>query len=124
VRLAKQQLSRIVVVTSKKISQFSVDYRCGTCTINDSDGLGGTHLPGGNGILQPGPTWPRRKTAAELVAISRCAADASALRWSWEVQGHVFLTGARPLVESNPSMRLHELLDWNAIAGQLKAPYQ
>ena len=27
-----------------------------------------------------------------------------------------FLMGARPLVEGGPSMRLHELLDWGAIA--------
>ena len=27
-----------------------------------------------------------------------------------------FLMGARPLVEGSPNMRLHELLDWGAIA--------
>lgn len=27
-----------------------------------------------------------------------------------------FLMGARPLVEFSPSMKLHELLDWSAIA--------
>ena len=31
-----------------------------------------------------------------------------------------FLLGARPLVEASPSMKLHELLDWGAIAAQLK----
>ena len=35
-----------------------------------------------------------------------------------------FLMGARPLVEGSPSMRLHELLDWVAIAGQFKGLYQ
>ena len=35
-----------------------------------------------------------------------------------------FLMGARPLVESSPSMKLHELLDWGAIAAQLKGLYQ
>ena len=34
-----------------------------------------------------------------------------------------FLTGARPLVEGSPSMRLHELLDWHAIAAQLTGLY-
>ncbi len=31
-----------------------------------------------------------------------------------------FLMGARPLVSESPSMKLHQLLDWGAIAGQLK----
>ena len=35
-----------------------------------------------------------------------------------------FLMGARPLVEFSPSMKLHELLDWSAIAGQLTGLYQ
>ena len=35
-----------------------------------------------------------------------------------------FLMGARPLVEGSPSMKLHELLDWGAIAAQLKGLYQ
>ena len=35
-----------------------------------------------------------------------------------------FLMGARPLVEDSPSMKLHELLDWGAIAVQLKGLYQ
>ena len=35
-----------------------------------------------------------------------------------------FLMGARPLVEGSPNMRLHELLDWGAIAAQLKGVYQ
>lgn len=35
-----------------------------------------------------------------------------------------FLMGARPLVESSPSMKLHQLLDWRAIAGELKGLYQ
>ena len=35
-----------------------------------------------------------------------------------------FLMGARPLVEGSPSMKLHELLDWSAIAGKLKGLYQ
>lgn len=34
-----------------------------------------------------------------------------------------FLMGARPLVEFSPSMKLHELLDWSAIAGQLTGLY-
>ena len=36
----------------------------------------------------------------------------------------LFLMGARPLVEFSPSMKLHELLDWSAIAGQLTGLYQ
>ena len=35
-----------------------------------------------------------------------------------------FLMGARPLVESSPSMKLHELLDWGAIRSQLTGLYQ
>lgn len=35
-----------------------------------------------------------------------------------------FLMGARPLVTESPSMKLHQLLDWAAIAGQLKGLYQ
>lgn len=35
-----------------------------------------------------------------------------------------FRMGARTLVEGSPSMKLHELLDWGAIAGQLKGLYQ
>ena len=35
-----------------------------------------------------------------------------------------FLMGASPLVEGSPSMKLHELLDWEAIAAQLKGLYQ
>ena len=35
-----------------------------------------------------------------------------------------FLMGARPLVESSPSMKLHELLDWSAIRSQLMGLYQ
>ena len=34
-----------------------------------------------------------------------------------------FLMGARPLVEFSPSMKLHELLDWSPIAGQLTGLY-
>ena len=34
-----------------------------------------------------------------------------------------FLMGARPLVESSPRMKLHELLDWGSIQGQLKGVY-
>ena len=30
-----------------------------------------------------------------------------------------FLMGARPLVEFSPSMKLHELLDWSAIAEKM-----
>ena len=32
--------------------------------------------------------------------------------------------GARPLVEGGPSLRLHELLDWGAIAAELKGLQQ
>ena len=35
-----------------------------------------------------------------------------------------FLMGARALVSESPSMKLHQLLDWAAIAGQLKGLYQ
>ena len=38
--------------------------------------------------------------------------------------GSFFLMGARPLVQDSPSMKLHELLDWGAIADQLKGLYQ
>ncbi len=40
------------------------------------------------------------------------------------VMDSFFLMGARPLVEGSPSMKLHELLDWGAIAAQLKGLYQ
>ena len=54
---------------------------------------------------------------------SRCEIGRSALQWMQEViaaMDSFFLMGARPLVEGSPSMKLHELLDWRAIAAQLK----
>lgn len=34
--------------------------------------------------------------------------------------GQLLSDGARPLVEGSPSMKLHELLDWGAIAGRIR----
>ncbi|KQV89385.1 hypothetical protein [Pelomonas sp. Root1237] len=35
-----------------------------------------------------------------------------------------FLMGAKPLVQDSPTMKLHELLDWDEIAHKLKGLYK
>lgn len=35
-----------------------------------------------------------------------------------------FLLGARPMVKDAPTMKLHEVLDWNDIAHKLKGLYR